>query len=130
MAIGVPLSLSLLGVTLAAVRWLVPRPAVAADVSGYVAAERRTLAPWAAGQWACATAFALAVTLWIAPGVIALFVGEARGRRWTNRWSRWRRRCCFSSGPWAMAGRSRGKMESGSTGARCSSSEAVSRWER
>ena len=28
MAIGVPLSLSLLAVTLAAVRWLVPRPAV------------------------------------------------------------------------------------------------------
>ena len=75
MAVGVPLSLTLLAVTLAAVRWLVPKPAVAADVSGYVDAERRALPPWGAGQWACATAFALAVTLWIAPGVIALLSG-------------------------------------------------------
>src|SRR5688500_15219422 len=61
MAIGVPLSFALLGVVLAAVRWLVPKPAIAADVSSYVVAERRALPPWAAGQWACATAFALAV---------------------------------------------------------------------
>jgi sodium-dependent dicarboxylate transporter 2/3/5 len=75
MTIGVPLSLSLLAVTLSAVRWLVPKPAVAADASAYVTAERRALLPWAAGQWACATAFALAVTLWMAPGVIALATG-------------------------------------------------------
>jgi sodium-dependent dicarboxylate transporter 2/3/5 len=73
MAIGVPLSLALLGVTLAAVRWLAPRPAAAADVSAYVDAERRLLPPWGAGQWACAVAFGLAITLWIGPGVVALF---------------------------------------------------------
>lgn len=75
MAIGVPLSLALLSVTLAAVRWLVPRPAVAADVSGHVAAERRALGPWGAGQWACAVAFALAVAFWVGPGILALFAG-------------------------------------------------------
>ena len=79
MTIGVPLSLALLSVTLAAVRWLVPRPAVAADVSAYVAAERRRLAPWAAGQWACAVAFALAITFWIGPGVASLFTGGFAG---------------------------------------------------
>ena len=79
MSVGVPLSLALLAVTLAAVRWLVPRPAVAADVSAYVAAERRRLAPWAAGQWACAVAFALAVALWIGPGVVSLFAGGGQG---------------------------------------------------
>jgi sodium-dependent dicarboxylate transporter 2/3/5 len=75
MSVGVPMSLALLGITMAAVRWLVPRPLVAADVSAYVAAERRTLDPWGAGQWACATAFALAITLWVGPGVLALFTG-------------------------------------------------------
>src|SRR6187397_2935539 len=44
MAIGVPLSLALLFVTLAAVRWLAPRASgSAADVSAHVAAERRAL---------------------------------------------------------------------------------------
>jgi sodium-dependent dicarboxylate transporter 2/3/5 len=75
MAIGVPLSLVLLGVVLAAVRWLVPKPGIAADVSSYVIGERRALPPWAAGQWACATAFALAVALWLAPGVSSLVTG-------------------------------------------------------
>ena len=75
MAIGVPLSLALLAVALAAIRWLVPRPAVAGDVSAYVAGERRALPPWAAGQWACAVAFALAVAFWIGPGVVSLFRG-------------------------------------------------------
>jgi sodium-dependent dicarboxylate transporter 2/3/5 len=81
MAIGVPLSLALLGITLSAVRWLVPKPKVAADVSSYVTSERRALPPWGAGQWACATAFALAVTLWLAPGVLALVTGS-RGLAW------------------------------------------------
>jgi solute carrier family 13 (sodium-dependent dicarboxylate transporter), member 2/3/5 len=80
MSIGVPLSLALLSITLAAVRWLVPRPAVGADVSAYVEAERRALAPWAAGQWACAVAFALAITFWIGPGIVSLFAGDAGGK--------------------------------------------------
>ena len=74
MAIGVPLSLTLMVVTLLAVRGLVPQPGKGpADVGGWVAHERQTQAPWAAGQWACAVAFAAAVTLWLLPGVITLF---------------------------------------------------------
>jgi sodium-dependent dicarboxylate transporter 2/3/5 len=81
MSIGVPLSIALLSVTLAAVRWLVPRPAVAADGGGSVAAERRALPPWGAGQWACATAFGLAVMLWMGPGLLALASGREEPAR-------------------------------------------------
>ena len=77
MSIGIPLSLALLGVTLAAVRWIVPSPAGAGDVSAHVAAERRALGPWAAGQWACAVAFALAITLWVGPGIVSLASGRS-----------------------------------------------------
>ena len=76
MAIGVPLSLALLAVVLAAVRWTAPRAAAGADVSAYVEAERRGLPAWGAGQWACAVAFAFAVVLWIAPGVFTLATGR------------------------------------------------------
>ena len=76
MAIGVPLSLSLLAVTLAAVRWLRAAPGPAGDVTAYVAAERRALPPWGAGQTACTVAFGVAVTLWLVPGVIALAGGK------------------------------------------------------
>jgi len=75
MAVGIPVSLALLAVASAAIRWLVPRPTVAADVGAYVAAERRTLAPWAAGQWACSVAFGLAVAFWIGPGIVSLLAG-------------------------------------------------------
>jgi len=76
MAIGVPLSLSLLAVTLAAVRWSAPRTGPAGDVSAYVAAERRALPRWGAGQTACTVAFGVAVTLWLVPGVLALAGGK------------------------------------------------------
>jgi sodium-dependent dicarboxylate transporter 2/3/5 len=75
MSIGVPLSLALLTITLAAVRWLTPKAAVAGDVSAHVAAERRALGPWRSGQWACAVAFGLAIAFWIGPGVLALVRG-------------------------------------------------------
>ena len=77
MAIGVPLSLGLLAVTLAAVRWSAPKAVAAGDVSAYVAAERQSLPRWGSGQTACTTAFALAVILWLVPGVMAL-LGRAR----------------------------------------------------
>ena len=73
MSIGVPLSLALLAITLAAVRWQAPTPSGAADVSAHVTAERRALGPWGAGQWACAVAFGFAITLWIGPGLLRLF---------------------------------------------------------
>ena len=74
MSIGIPLSLALLAITLGAVRWLAPTPSAAADVTAHVTAERRALGPWGAGQWACAVAFGFAITLWIGPGVVSLFL--------------------------------------------------------
>lgn len=77
MAIGVPLSLTLLAVALAAIGRLAPRSTTsAADVSGHVRAERQALGPWGAGQWACALAFALAIAFWIGPGLLSLVAGS------------------------------------------------------
>jgi sodium-dependent dicarboxylate transporter 2/3/5 len=71
MAVGVPLSLVLTTVTLVSVRGLVPPPAAGpADVGGWVARERAAQEPWGAGQWACASAFAAAVALWLLPGIV------------------------------------------------------------
>src|SRR5688572_28136662 len=50
MSIGVLLSLALLAITLAAVRWLASTPSGTADVSAHVIAERRALGPWGAGD--------------------------------------------------------------------------------
>ena len=73
MAVGLPLSLTLTAVTLVTVRGLVPQPAAGpADVGGWVERERAAQQPWGAGQWACAVAFAVAVALWLLPGVITL----------------------------------------------------------
>lgn len=71
MSVGVPLSLALLATAVLVVWALVPAPGAAADVSAHVAAERRAVPAWGAGQWACASAFALAVCLWLFPGIVA-----------------------------------------------------------
>ena len=128
MAIGVPLSLSLLAVTLAAVRWSAPRSGPTGDVSAYVAAERRSLPAVGRGPDACAVAFALAVTLWLGPGVIAL-AGGAQGPPAYLEESvvALAAAVLLFRGRSASAARSRGKMESGSTGAPCCCSEAASR---
>jgi sodium-dependent dicarboxylate transporter 2/3/5 len=79
MAIGLPLSLALTAVTLVAVRGLVPQAeGTVADVGQWVRAERAALPGWGAGQWACATAFAVAVFLWLVPGFVAV-AGAAPG---------------------------------------------------
>jgi sodium-dependent dicarboxylate transporter 2/3/5 len=71
MAVGVPLALVLLAVQLGLARWLLPPGRSAAGLWEHVVLERRKLPPWGAGQWACAAAFALAVALWLFPGVVA-----------------------------------------------------------
>lgn len=42
-----------------------------------VASERAKLGPWTAGQRSTTVAFAVAVVLWVFPGVVALVAGEA-----------------------------------------------------
>lgn len=74
MAIGVPLSLTLLALNALVVRRMLPAlGAVAPDVAA-LRAERRALPEWGAGQWACATVFALVVAFWVLPGVAGLFL--------------------------------------------------------
>jgi len=45
-------------------------------VTAYVHAQRKTLGRWTTGQRSAAAAFALTVSLWVAPGVLALVVGK------------------------------------------------------
>ena len=81
MSIGVPLSLALVAMTLAAVRWAAPSISRSGDVTAYVTAQRRALGPWGPGQYACAVAFGTAIVLWIGPGLVALFSGTSGGAR-------------------------------------------------
>lgn len=78
MGLGVPMALALTTTMVLVVRVLAPAPAGGADVRSYVRAERAAQGRWGAGQYACATAFALAVVLWVLPGVVAL-AGAAPG---------------------------------------------------
>lgn len=71
MAVGVPLSLALLAATAAVVARLVPADPVRADLGPHLREERAALGPRTAGQRACVVAFALAVVLWLLPGVVA-----------------------------------------------------------
>jgi sodium-dependent dicarboxylate transporter 2/3/5 len=72
MAVGVPLSLAMLALTLAVVRLAAPGGAGGGGVAAYVAAERRAVTRWGSGQWACGAAFGLAVALWLLPGLLTL----------------------------------------------------------
>ena len=54
-------------------------------VEAYIRSELRRLGPWTAGQRNAAVAFLVAVTLWIAPGGIALIYGtQSPAYEWYN----------------------------------------------
>ncbi|HEV7731528.1 MAG TPA: DASS family sodium-coupled anion symporter [Candidatus Binatia bacterium] len=75
MMLGVPVSLSLVGVAILSLRRgtpTAPDPGLAASI----AAEHRTIGPWTAGQRNAAIAFGVTVALWVLPGVIALVAGQ------------------------------------------------------
>jgi len=73
MAVGVPLALLLTAAVFVVAHMRLGATAgVTGGVREFVVRERAALGPWSAGQKACATAFALAVVLWLAPGVAAL----------------------------------------------------------
>jgi sodium-dependent dicarboxylate transporter 2/3/5 len=61
-------------------------PAPAPSLSDYIAAERRRLGGWTAGQVNTLVAFAAAVTLWVLPGVLALpvFSAFSPAAKWLN----------------------------------------------
>jgi sodium-dependent dicarboxylate transporter 2/3/5 len=79
MAVGVPLSLAMLALTLLVVRVAVPRAGGGGSVAGYVESERQSVTAWGSGQWACGIAFALAVGLWLLPGFLKLLKVPAGG---------------------------------------------------
>jgi solute carrier family 13 (sodium-dependent dicarboxylate transporter), member 2/3/5 len=82
MAVGVPLSLALTGVSLAVASRLLPGAPRVERAAEWVAGERAAMGKWAPGERACAAAFGAAIALWILPGVIALAAGERA--RWLS----------------------------------------------
>jgi sodium-dependent dicarboxylate transporter 2/3/5 len=72
MAVGLPLSLLLLGGKFALLRWLHPPAVGSGGLAERICEERGQLAPWGPGQRACAIGFALAVALWLLPGVVTV----------------------------------------------------------
>jgi solute carrier family 13 (sodium-dependent dicarboxylate transporter), member 2/3/5 len=82
MAVGVPLSLVLTGVSIAVASRLLPGAPRVERAAEWVAAERAAMGKWAPGQRACAIAFGAAILLWVLPGVVS-FTGTGGGlARW------------------------------------------------
>jgi sodium-dependent dicarboxylate transporter 2/3/5 len=77
MALGVPVASILIVAALAKLARDVPRGDVAAAdaLAVAIAAERRRLGPWTAGQRNTVLAFGTTVVLWVLPGVLALAGG-------------------------------------------------------
>jgi solute carrier family 13 (sodium-dependent dicarboxylate transporter), member 2/3/5 len=60
-------------------------PASGADLTHYLQREKAALGPWTRGQVNTAVAFSVAVLLWVAPGLLAVFLGEGHpGLKWFN----------------------------------------------
>lgn len=77
MAIGVPIALTMLLVLTAIGRWRDRHEVAAAGVDGealtrHVRAEQTALPPWSTGDRTCMAVFAVAVVLWLLPGVVGL----------------------------------------------------------
>jgi sodium-dependent dicarboxylate transporter 2/3/5 len=74
MQVGVPL-MALLGVAL--FLWLrLSAPATSIDIAAlrrYLSDERAKIGPWKRGEWNTLAVFLIAVGLWLAPGLIAIF---------------------------------------------------------
>jgi sodium-dependent dicarboxylate transporter 2/3/5 len=75
--IGVPVVVCLYLYLFVYLNWLCPggRGTLAGGLS-LLDEERRRLGPWTSGQRSTVVAFAITVTLWIAPGIVAVTAGE------------------------------------------------------
>lgn len=75
--LGVPLTIALLSVVVLVAVSLFPAGVTRLEgVSAYVRQERAALGSWTVGQKSAAAAFAITVSLWVAPGILALLVGK------------------------------------------------------
>jgi sodium-dependent dicarboxylate transporter 2/3/5 len=77
MAVGLPVVVALFGLMYLDLRRAgVDGSGAASGLAGFVAAERRTLGSWTRAQVNTVIAFGLTVALWVAPGILALVVGQ------------------------------------------------------
>jgi sodium-dependent dicarboxylate transporter 2/3/5 len=77
-AVGVPLVLAMTAVIVAILTTLFPAGVTRVPgVVHHVAAERARLGAWTIGQRSTAVAFALTVTLWVAPGILLVALGPS-----------------------------------------------------
>lgn len=77
MALGIPVVLLALAAMLARFHFsAVDRDARLDGVAAFIAAERAALGPWTRGEINTVIAFGFAVTFWVLPGVMALFLGS------------------------------------------------------
>lgn len=75
--LGVPLTIAMLGIVVAVATSLFPAGVAKLEgVTEYVDSQRQALGRWTTGQRSAAAAFAITVTLWVAPGVLALVLGK------------------------------------------------------
>lgn len=78
MLLGVPVVAATFLAMAARFLWSASRGrAPLAGVADFLARERRALGPWTRGQVNTIVAFGTAVTLWVAPGIVALVLGTA-----------------------------------------------------
>jgi len=76
MKFAVPMLLVMYGILFGLIVWLHPPEAARLEgMSGYLRGRRAELGPWTRGQVNTLVAFLTAVTLWVAPGVLALVAG-------------------------------------------------------
>ncbi|MFB3854672.1 MAG: DASS family sodium-coupled anion symporter [Vicinamibacterales bacterium] len=75
-AVGLPLALAIYGALTLIARWLYPLPRArgSTETEDYTGP---TLSAWSRGETNCLVAFSLAVSLWIAPGVVAIVAGPS-----------------------------------------------------
>lgn len=80
MALCVPLTLALFGVLFALLRWLHPprkgQAVASTDWARHLRQQHDSLGGWTRGQVNTLIAFAVAVVLWVGPGVLALTLGK------------------------------------------------------
>ncbi|GJL54418.1 MAG: di- and tricarboxylate transporter [Nitrospirales bacterium] len=79
MMIGLPLALAMLAMISVVLLTLHPPPPVIPNFLDTLNAQRANLGPWSIGERHACTAFALAVCLWIVPGLLSAWLGAEHG---------------------------------------------------
>jgi sodium-dependent dicarboxylate transporter 2/3/5 len=78
MAVGLPIGLVMLGLLVGIMSWRFPVG------RGALASHAGVRTSWSRGEVATAAAFAIAVTLWILPGLLEVIVPDSSSAKWTK----------------------------------------------